>query len=473
MSNRRSFQQPFNKIGVSPQYKWAKLHLGYRNVSFSKFTLGGHTILGAGGEFTPGKFRIGVMYGQLMKPVPISSTILYPETTQIPSYKRNGLALKLGYGTSDNNFDLVLFRGIDVRSSIADTSKTILPGANAVFSLITHQKFLKVMTFDLEFANSIYTENTRLTGDPGMSLAPVYSGLIDKNISTTSSIAIDASMAYDSKIFDLKLRFRQLDPGFRSMGTFFMQNNLRNITIEPTLKLSGDKYTVGGSLGFQRDNLKNSLAHQTNRTIGSVRVSGNPVKWYRADITYSNYDLNQTAGLNPLDPLNTLSQISQTTQSLNVIQNFTVTGKNFSQNLLISLNDQIMTDHVNNSGSSYKSLVTMGSYIIGYIPLRMNLALTYTYSTFNLPGNETLIQGPTIAWSTSLLKNNLSLSLTGSRFSNTLNNVSSGNISTYSVSSTYKITKKHVAKLRFYVNDGSGTTPYTETKGEIGYAFIF
>ncbi len=96
----RSFQQPFNRFGVSPSYKWAKLHLGYRNVSFSKYTLGGHTILGAGGEFSPGKFRIGVMYGQLLRPVPFNS-ILYSQTQQVPSYRRNGLAFRFGYGTSN------------------------------------------------------------------------------------------------------------------------------------------------------------------------------------------------------------------------------------------------------------------------------------------------------------------------------------------------------------------------------------
>ncbi|MBE0667665.1 MAG: hypothetical protein IH593_08320, partial [Bacteroidales bacterium] len=304
----RSYQQPFNKFGVSPSYKWAKLHLGYRNVSFSKYTLGGHTILGAGGEFTPGKFRIGVMYGQLLKPVPFSALIPYPQTKEIPAYRRNGLAFKFGYGTPSNSVDMVLFRGNDVTGSLADSSQLLLPGSNTVISLITHQKLYKSFVFDLEFANSIYTEDNRLSGEPGVTLVPVISKLIINNLSTTSSNAIDASFGYDSKPFDLKIRFRQLDPGFRSMGTYFMQNNIRNITLEPLVSLSKDKYVIAGSLGFQRDNIKESLAHQTNRTIGSVRVSANPLKWYRADLNFSNYDIDQTSGLNPLDPQNTLNR---------------------------------------------------------------------------------------------------------------------------------------------------------------------
>src|SRR6476661_6161193 len=31
----KSYTNPFTQFGVSPTYKWIKLHLGYRNISFS------------------------------------------------------------------------------------------------------------------------------------------------------------------------------------------------------------------------------------------------------------------------------------------------------------------------------------------------------------------------------------------------------------------------------------------------------
>ena len=67
-----SFRQPFNQFGVSPTYKWATVHAGYRNVSFSPFTLAGHTFLGGGVELNPGKLRLGAVYGRFNKA--ISST---------------------------------------------------------------------------------------------------------------------------------------------------------------------------------------------------------------------------------------------------------------------------------------------------------------------------------------------------------------------------------------------------------------
>ena len=469
----RRFQQPFNRFGVSPSYKWAKIHLGYRNVSFSRYTLGGHTILGAGGEFTPGKFRIGVMYGQLLKPVPFSTVIPYPQSQEVPAYRRNGLAVKFGYGTETNSVDMVLFRGNDVAGSIADTSLLLLPGSNTVMSLITHQRFLKNFVFDLEFANSLYTEDNRLTGDPGITPIPLVRKLIVNNISTTSSNVIDASFGYDTKPFDMKVRFRQIDPGFRSMGTYYMQNNVRNITIEPSLNLAKDKYIISGSLGFQRDNLKETLAHQTNRTIGSVRVSANPIKWYRADLNFSNYDIDQTSGINPLDPLNTINRISQTTSSISLMQNFSLIGKTTVQNLVVTVNDQVMTDHVNDTGNSFKTLVAMGSYVIGYLPLKMNLSLTYSYSSFDMPSSENTIHGPAGSLSASMLKGRLSMAMAGSRFANYIDNSLYSHITSATLSTTYKITKKHIVRARLYINKSNGTSSYTETKGEFGYGFLF
>ena len=63
-NEKAGFRQPFNQFGISPTYKWLTVHLGYRNLSFSEFTLNGHTFLGAGVEARPGKFRQGSMFGQ-------------------------------------------------------------------------------------------------------------------------------------------------------------------------------------------------------------------------------------------------------------------------------------------------------------------------------------------------------------------------------------------------------------------------
>lgn len=93
------FYQPFNQFGISPKYKWATLHLGYRNLTYSNYTLAGHRILGAGFDLKPKNFRIGFMYGQLRRSASIDSSMnanpMYVRPA--PTYKRLGMAAKLGY----------------------------------------------------------------------------------------------------------------------------------------------------------------------------------------------------------------------------------------------------------------------------------------------------------------------------------------------------------------------------------------
>ena len=61
----KSYAQPFTQFGLSPTYKWAKLHLGYRSIQFSPVTFDGQSFRGVGLELTPKLFRFGVFYGKL------------------------------------------------------------------------------------------------------------------------------------------------------------------------------------------------------------------------------------------------------------------------------------------------------------------------------------------------------------------------------------------------------------------------
>jgi hypothetical protein len=53
----RYYRQPFNQFGLSPRYKWATWHAGYRSLNYSPFTLAGHSFFGAALDVNPGKLR--------------------------------------------------------------------------------------------------------------------------------------------------------------------------------------------------------------------------------------------------------------------------------------------------------------------------------------------------------------------------------------------------------------------------------
>ena len=119
------FYQPFNQFGVSPYYKWVMLHLGYRNINYSPYTLAGYRMMGAGFDLTPKKFRIGFMYGRLKRSTSIDSSMnanpLFIRPA--PTFKRVAYAAKLGYGTPQNYIDLIYFKGWDKENSLGSPAK--------------------------------------------------------------------------------------------------------------------------------------------------------------------------------------------------------------------------------------------------------------------------------------------------------------------------------------------------------------
>ena len=84
---------PFNRISLTPSYKWVKLHIGYSQMTFSTYTMAGHDFLGGGVELTPDEmpWQFSAYFGRLNKAVPRDSI-----NTE-PIYKRMGGGVMGGY----------------------------------------------------------------------------------------------------------------------------------------------------------------------------------------------------------------------------------------------------------------------------------------------------------------------------------------------------------------------------------------
>ncbi len=478
---QRDFRQPFNQFGVSPYYKWATLHLGYRNLVFSPFTLGGHTMAGVGTELKPGKLRFGFMYGRLFRAI---QAVGDPVGTYIadPTFLRTGASIKVGYGTDENFVDLVLLKAKDDPNSIDYTSSEtgITPAENLVVGIYSKQKFLKKFFFELEFAQSAYTRNTDLTEADtvkgGMLTRPFLSLMDAQNISTTHNTAFESSLGYEHDIFGLRIKYREVGPSYQSMGAYFFQNDIRNITVEPTVRLFKSMLQASGSFGHQTDNLDKRRANTTTRTIGSVNLTGRIKEIYTGNLTYSNYDIGQATGTVNID---TLIQISQTVQSYGMMHNVMLTGEQFTHNVMINYNYQVLNDRNPNTSefSNYETDTWLASYYITFVPLRLSVTASYTLTNFELPTQRTGIAGPTIGVTRSFLKNALSINLMYSSMAYTVNDQPNRTINRIAMNSSYRAGQKHRINLRFYLNqtgqEAENVQTFREIKGDIGYAYTF
>lgn len=297
-----SYTQPFNQFGMSPQYKWITAHAGYRNLTWSPFTLAGHTFLGGGVEMQPGKFRFGFVYGRFRDNT--EPHVYGPDTLR--TFKRKGFSTRIGYGTQHNYIDFIFLKIQDDSTSLEKTNpETRTPSAqNGVAGLNTRLRISPKLSLEAEAATSLYTTDLASPGlSPQEGIPPWLTGsnpMLRINLSSELLTAIRTSLHYRTKTASARLEYRRIDPGYRSMGAYYFTNDIEQLSLAPSFSLLKRKLLLRGSIGIQRDNLRNTKKATSVRAISSVGVSYNPHPVFGIDLHYSNYSNNQRPGRLPL-----------------------------------------------------------------------------------------------------------------------------------------------------------------------------
>ncbi|MCB0707641.1 MAG: hypothetical protein KDC34_20135 [Saprospiraceae bacterium] len=304
-NQQRNIQQPFNEFGVSPYYKWAKLHLGYFNPVYSPFTLAGKRILGTGVELNPGKFRFAAAYGRFRKPIQYentpgtSTTYLLPGSE--PSYKQIGYSVKIGIGSERNFIDLIYLKGRDVpESNLFPSDLEKAPEENAVIGLSHRITFTEWLSWSADLAVSAYTRDqfSEILPDTTIPAQKFISNIMLPRESSQVYSAAESKLTIGSRPFSISLKYRRIDPDYKSMGAYFFQTDLQSFSLAPRLILEDGKYVLSGSIGRQTDNLYGQKLATTKRIIGSVQLMLQPSPDFNLSAQYSNYGLSQAA-LNP------------------------------------------------------------------------------------------------------------------------------------------------------------------------------
>ena len=151
----------------------------------------------------PGKLRLGAVYGRLNKA--ISTDLVNPDQA-LPSFKRTGYAVKLGYGTASNYVDLNLLNAADDQNSIAP-NESIAPARNTVLGLTSRFVLVKKLSFELDAAGSAYTRDTRSQQIPleQGSLLKAFTVFMPAQLSTQLTTAIQTGIGYQGKIIGIKI----------------------------------------------------------------------------------------------------------------------------------------------------------------------------------------------------------------------------------------------------------------------------
>ena len=318
-NHHQRIQQPFNQFGINPQYKWAKLHLGYSSMRFSPFTLSNYRFFGLGTSLNPGKLRFGALYGRFQKAVSKTNSLTglegeYFNTHAIPAFERKAFGIKLGIGSERNYVDLIFLKGKDEPTS-AEIEET--PTENAVVGLSCQLTFFKKLIWKTDLAASAFTRD-QFSDSLAMG---TFSGqsLVSKIIlpRATSQIltAGETSLNFRGKYLQLGLKYRRVDPDYKSMGAYYFQTDVEQWLFSPSFSSKNRKWFLSGSIGRERNNLYQQRPVTTTRLIGSANLNWNASRNFGLNAQYSNFGISQ----NPL-----ASNLSDTTLLEQIAQNFSL-----------------------------------------------------------------------------------------------------------------------------------------------------
>jgi len=441
----------FNRLSIHPSYKWVTAHLGDVSMTFSPYTLSGHQFTGVGFDLSPGdKFKISVMYGTLLKEREYEQT----NFNGVANYKRTGYGLKASYKYEKGTVGVIFFKAKDNESSLQNEipiEKDIQPKENVVISIEGNHKVTKELSFKAEIAVSALTEDTRVAKESG-----TFSDfLINTNVSTQYYKAFNLNLNYQFGKGTIGLGYERIDPNYKTLGGYYFNNDLENITVNASQRIFKDKLGITVNAGLQKDDLDGTKASQLRRLVFAINTNYSASEKLNVTTGYSSFQ-SFTNIKNQFDYINEVSQveneldkanISQISQNANLNVNYTLRkSKEKRENINIGFTYQNAVNEVGDKAreedvsSFYNGNVV---YTIAYPEesLAISGALNGSYS--KIAENKGVIIGPTVSANKSYLNKKLKVTSAVSYNKSYNNGENQGEIINLRLGGRYVYKKRH------------------------------
>ena len=463
------YTQPFNRTAINPSYKWIKTQVGLTSMSFSPYTLSGHLFLGAGVDLTPGKWKISAMAGRLNKEVhydPINDNI-----NQIV-YRRFGYGIKCGYENKGFGGSVTFFKARDNVTSLpfVPLNSTVKPQDNFVISIAGKAAIFKNLFLEAEYALSALTQNTNDLNET--TDANFIHPLISGNSTSGFFSAYKTSLKYQMKWMNLALNYEHIDPGYKTLGGYYFNNDLESYTFAPSFSLLNKKLNIGANTGFQANNLAGDKAATTTRWVGSINTSFVPSPKLVFSGTYSNFStftknrpVSDPFYFAPADTMN----FYQLTQNASAMASWNF-GKGENKNVLqLMYNYQESTSLTGNISNAGAFGAGVQSASVG-VPVQLHcsnfayskqfkaIAASLTFAanmnrTFNADQINTFL-GPTANFQKSLFQKKSSLGIGTTYNRQYTNDVLTSNVFNHRIAFTFspKFEREDIGRMNLSIN---------------------
>lgn len=483
------YNQPFNIVGASPKYKWIQAHIGYRNMTFSPYTLNGHLFLGGGLELTPSKnWEIKLMYGRLNRAVEYDE-----EQNNRPSYKRMGQGIMLTYKDKGDKFFVSTFSAKDDLNSLIINldDRGILPQQNAVVSVGGTKKITDKLSADVELARSALTKDIRSTetiDGLGDGFDKVF--YIPSNSTTVYYNALKTGLNYKVRATTVGVGYERIDPEYRTLGAYYFNNDLENLTVQLGSSILKQKVQFNVNLGGQRNNLDGTKLMTSNRFIGALNLGIVASKKTSLTAGYSNFtsyaniitEEQRLTQLTPFDNYDTLNFIQISHAANAGVQHRLKSSKETNSVVSLNGNFQRTGDKQSNVSSNTSEIYGGNSnYTQSWKKSGLSLMVGANWNLNKNIISDVQFYGGTVGLTKAFLEKKLSTNL-----SLTVNNSLEGSVTTARLASVRfgnKITlkKKHsffanlsyLYRQKLAETSGLYNTSFNELTVSFGYGYSF
>ena len=472
----------FNRLSMHPSYKWVTAHIGDVSMTFSPYTLNGHQFTGLGVELThEGPFKLSMMFGRLLK----ASEYDPGKTESQPAFKRLGYGVNASYDFDDFSLGVIFFKATDDKESIKNpvpVTQELTPKENVVLSVQGKAKIFDKGEIRLEAASSTITEDINATGKEER---PFLGSLLLKNNSTTQHFkAYNLNFSYPLAKGMVGIGYEYIDPEYRTLGAYFFNNDLENITLNASQTIFNDKVNIAFNAGLQRDDLDNTKSSQLQRIVSSVTLGYNASEKLNITAGYSNFQsytniknqfdyINEVSQFQNVDTLN-FQQISKNA-NLNVnyiLKNTETETQNFNIGLSFqnALNKQDGKTIENGNSNFYNGNT---SYTLGFTKKDLNISIAGNVSYSSIGVDNTLTFGPMVSINKKYFNKRLRITGSCSYNQSKNNGIKQGDIINIRVGSTYTYLKKHNLNLNLLSQFRNSTTANNDFTITFSYNYTF
>lgn len=450
-SGSNTFSQPrFAQVGISPKYKAITVHAGHRSMQFSPYTLGGIMFLGGGVEIDQKEnyWQLKLMSGRLAKGISYHDNLT--GKVELPSFERWGFGGMVTVGNDDYSGDIILFKASDFEQSanIPD-SAGIAPEENLAFGINTRIKISDRLKLKTEYAGSAYSSDIRMEEIlyDRYTYLNNLGGLFTPRLSSSYSNAYSIGLSYGGETFSFGVDFKQVDPDYITLGSTYISNDFRNLTLSAAKSMFDNRFNLSGSFGNQTNNLDGDKAQTTKRVIGSLQAAIKASDRLNFSGNYANY----SSSSNPTY-IHLVDSIKYVQVSKNYVAmvSYSIPGEVTSHNFMLNVTAQT-SDMLNNNAtevvqSNTLSKTALLSYTSSYQPLSVSLNTSLNITQFDMETGRSQTIGPVVSLSRPFFNRKVSSSLSYSHMSSA-NNGNNNSTAVVRLNLNWKVLPKHTVKF--------------------------